>query len=55
MFFSLMCQLNQPSTSGALPGNTIPNPKGVLKAITVRSGKTYDGPSIPTPTPVKDV
>nr|GEV26202.1 reverse transcriptase domain-containing protein [Tanacetum cinerariifolium] len=40
---------NQSSTSGTLPSNTIPNPKGEMKPITTRSGVTYDGPSIPTP------
>ncbi|GJZ29704.1 reverse transcriptase domain-containing protein [Tanacetum coccineum] len=32
---------NQPSTSGTLPSNTIPNPKGDMKAITTRSGVAY--------------
>nr|GFC24185.1 reverse transcriptase domain-containing protein [Tanacetum cinerariifolium] len=40
---------NQSSTSGTLPSNTIPNPKGEIKAITTRSGAVYEGPSIPTP------
>nr|GEV54781.1 reverse transcriptase domain-containing protein [Tanacetum cinerariifolium] len=40
---------NQSSTSGTLPSNTISNPKGEMKAITTRSGVTYEGPSIPTP------
>nr|GFC71154.1 reverse transcriptase domain-containing protein [Tanacetum cinerariifolium] len=40
---------NLSSTSGTLPSNTIPNPKGEMKAITTRSGVAYDGPSIPTP------
>ncbi|GJW13355.1 hypothetical protein Tco_0017488 [Tanacetum coccineum] len=31
---------NQASTSGTLPSNTIPNPKGEMKAITARSGST---------------
>nr|GEV26449.1 reverse transcriptase domain-containing protein [Tanacetum cinerariifolium] len=39
---------NQPSTSGTLPSNTIPNPKGKMKAVTTRSGLAYEGPSIPT-------
>nr|GEW77800.1 reverse transcriptase domain-containing protein [Tanacetum cinerariifolium] len=39
---------NQASTSGTLPSNTIPNPKGEMKAVTTRSGLTYEGPSIPT-------
>nr|GEY20948.1 reverse transcriptase domain-containing protein [Tanacetum cinerariifolium] len=29
--------------------NTIPNPKGEMKAITIRSGVAHEGPSIPTP------
>nr|GEW98016.1 reverse transcriptase domain-containing protein [Tanacetum cinerariifolium] len=40
---------NQASTSGTLSSNTIPNPKGEMKAITTRSGVAYEGPSIPTP------
>nr|GEX08290.1 hypothetical protein [Tanacetum cinerariifolium] len=39
---------NQASTSGTLPSNTIPNPKGEMEAITTRSGISYEGPSIPT-------
>nr|GEX62677.1 reverse transcriptase domain-containing protein [Tanacetum cinerariifolium] len=39
---------------GTLPSNTIPNPKGEMKAITTRSGVAYEGPSIPTnPSPKK--
>nr|GEX37290.1 reverse transcriptase domain-containing protein [Tanacetum cinerariifolium] len=40
---------NQSSTSGTFPSNTIPNPKGEMKAITTRSRNAYEGPSIPTP------
>nr|GEX00330.1 reverse transcriptase domain-containing protein [Tanacetum cinerariifolium] len=40
---------NQSSTSGTLSSNTIPNPKGEMKAITTRSDIAYEGPSIPTP------
>ncbi|GJU14713.1 reverse transcriptase domain-containing protein [Tanacetum coccineum] len=42
---------NQASTSssGSLPSNTVANPKGELKAITTRSGVSYDGPQIPPP------
>ncbi|GJR56619.1 hypothetical protein Tco_1407140 [Tanacetum coccineum] len=43
------------STSGTLPSNTIPNPKGEIKAITTRSGVAYEGPSIPTKTSPKKV
>ncbi|GKC57158.1 hypothetical protein Tco_1084756 [Tanacetum coccineum] len=47
---------NQALTSGTLPSNTIPNPKGEIKAITTRSGVAYEGPSIPTnPSPEKVV
>nr|GEX46728.1 reverse transcriptase domain-containing protein [Tanacetum cinerariifolium] len=34
------------SSSGTLPSNTIANPKNDLKAITTRSGVSYDGPQI---------
>nr|GEW21336.1 hypothetical protein [Tanacetum cinerariifolium] len=40
---------NQSSNLGTLLSNTIPNPKGKMKAITTRSGVAYEGPSIPTP------
>ncbi|GJX67401.1 hypothetical protein Tco_0303128 [Tanacetum coccineum] len=39
---------NQALTSGTLPSNTIPTPKGKIKAITTRIGVAYEGPSIPT-------
>nr|GEX23498.1 hypothetical protein [Tanacetum cinerariifolium] len=39
------------SGSGALPSNTITNPKGELKAITTRSGLVLNGPSVPMPHP----
>nr|GEU78009.1 hypothetical protein [Tanacetum cinerariifolium] len=46
-------QKNTASTSGSslgsLPSNTIANPRGDLKAITTRSGASYDGPPIPPP------
>ncbi|GJX15772.1 reverse transcriptase domain-containing protein [Tanacetum coccineum] len=54
---NMICGLfqNQASTSGTLPSNTIPNPKGEMKAITTRSGIAYEGPSIPTnPSPKKE-
>ncbi|GJV26080.1 reverse transcriptase domain-containing protein [Tanacetum coccineum] len=45
---------NQALTSGTLPSNTIPNPKGEMKTITTRSGVAYEGPLIPTnPSPKK--
>ncbi|GKD35101.1 hypothetical protein Tco_1250610 [Tanacetum coccineum] len=37
------------SGSGSLPSNTVANPRGDLKAITTRSGISYDGPPIPPP------
>ncbi|GKF08624.1 hypothetical protein Tco_0042848, partial [Tanacetum coccineum] len=40
-------QIQSPSGSGALPSNTIANPRGDLKAITTLSGVSYDRPMIP--------
>ncbi|GJZ34458.1 hypothetical protein Tco_0580275 [Tanacetum coccineum] len=42
-------QMNIASSSGtgSLPSNTVANPRGDLKAITTRSGISYDGPLIP--------
>nr|GEX09720.1 reverse transcriptase domain-containing protein [Tanacetum cinerariifolium] len=50
MMASLL-QMNTASTSSlsTLPSNPVANPKGDLKAITTRSGVSYDGPSIPPP------
>nr|GEW81370.1 hypothetical protein [Tanacetum cinerariifolium] len=50
MMASLL-QMNTASTSGSgtLPGNTITNPKGELKAITTRSGLVTEGPTVPNP------
>ncbi|GJT47045.1 hypothetical protein Tco_0955760 [Tanacetum coccineum] len=42
-------QINKPSGLGSLPSNTVVNQKGDLKAITTRSGVSYDGPQIPPP------
>nr|GEV42755.1 DNA-directed DNA polymerase [Tanacetum cinerariifolium] len=39
---------NQSSTSGTLLSNTIPNPKGEIKAITTRNGVACEGHSIHT-------
>nr|GEU57246.1 reverse transcriptase domain-containing protein [Tanacetum cinerariifolium] len=46
MMASLL-QMNtaSPSSSGTLSSNTVANPKSDLKAITTRSGVSYDGPS----------
>nr|GEX51330.1 reverse transcriptase domain-containing protein [Tanacetum cinerariifolium] len=43
--------MNTASTSGSgtLPGNTIANPKGELKAITTQSGLVTKGPTVPNP------
>ena len=38
----------RPSGSGTLSSNTIANPMGDVKAITTRSGVSYDGPTVPT-------
>nr|GEU57958.1 reverse transcriptase domain-containing protein [Tanacetum cinerariifolium] len=46
---------NHASTSGTLPSNTVPNPKGEMKAVTTRSGLAYPGPSIPTNSPLEKV
>nr|GFA43238.1 reverse transcriptase domain-containing protein [Tanacetum cinerariifolium] len=35
--------------SGTLPGNTIANTKGKLKALTTRSGLVTEGPTVPNP------
>ncbi|GKB27782.1 reverse transcriptase domain-containing protein [Tanacetum coccineum] len=36
---------------GMLPSNTIPNPREDIKVITIRSGITLVGPSVPPPNP----
>nr|GEW94798.1 reverse transcriptase domain-containing protein [Tanacetum cinerariifolium] len=46
---------NQPSTSGTLLSNIVPNPKGEMKDVTTRSGLAYEGPSIPTDSPLEKV
>ncbi|GJV23317.1 hypothetical protein Tco_1376012 [Tanacetum coccineum] len=45
---------NQASSSSSLPSNTIPNPRNEAKAITTRSGTSYDGPPIPPPVVEKE-
>ncbi|GJY99381.1 hypothetical protein Tco_0516811 [Tanacetum coccineum] len=45
---------NQASSSSSLPSNTIPNPRNEAKAITTRSGASYDGPLIPPPVVEKE-
>nr|GEV47894.1 putative reverse transcriptase domain-containing protein [Tanacetum cinerariifolium] len=46
-----LLQMNTASTSGSgtLPGNTITNPKGELKAITTCSGLVTEGPTVSNP------
>nr|GFC96726.1 hypothetical protein [Tanacetum cinerariifolium] len=45
---------NKASSSSSLPRNTIPNPKNKAKAITTRSGISYNGPPIPPPVVEKE-
>ncbi|GKE58762.1 reverse transcriptase domain-containing protein [Tanacetum coccineum] len=45
---------NQASSSSSLPSNTIPNHRNEAKAITTRSGASYDGPPIPPPVVEKE-
>nr|GEW74535.1 DNA-directed DNA polymerase [Tanacetum cinerariifolium] len=46
---------NQASTLGTLSSNIVPNLKGEMKAVTTRSGLTYEGPSILTNSPLDKV
>nr|GEW39176.1 reverse transcriptase domain-containing protein [Tanacetum cinerariifolium] len=46
---AVMRNIASTSSSGTLPSNMIANPKSDLKAITTRSGVSYDGPQIPPP------
>nr|GEU79522.1 reverse transcriptase domain-containing protein [Tanacetum cinerariifolium] len=59
MIKSIQNQINvlrdQPSTLGTLPSNTVPSPKGEMKAVTTRSGLAYEGPLIPTESPLEKV
>ncbi|GJR99840.1 hypothetical protein Tco_0316349 [Tanacetum coccineum] len=53
MLTNLTMQKQNPLGSGSLSSNTVTNPRGDLKAITTRSGVSYDGPTIPpTPSPL---
>ncbi|GJT20310.1 reverse transcriptase domain-containing protein [Tanacetum coccineum] len=49
--FGQFMKMNTASTSGSgsLPSNIVANSRGDLKAITFRSGISYDGPLIPPP------
>nr|GEV07480.1 hypothetical protein [Tanacetum cinerariifolium] len=44
-------QMHSPSGSRLLSSNTIPNPRGEIKAITTQSGIVLNGPSVPPPLP----
>nr|GEW12510.1 reverse transcriptase domain-containing protein [Tanacetum cinerariifolium]GEW14202.1 reverse transcriptase domain-containing protein [Tanacetum cinerariifolium] len=57
MIKSMQNQINvlRASTSGTLPSNTVPNPKGDMKAVTTRRGLAYKGPPIPTNSPLEKV
>nr|GEV90684.1 reverse transcriptase domain-containing protein [Tanacetum cinerariifolium] len=46
---------NQASTSGTLSSNNVPNLKAEMKAVTTRSGLAYEGPPIPTNSPLEMV
>nr|GFA39477.1 reverse transcriptase domain-containing protein [Tanacetum cinerariifolium] len=56
MMMSFMQNLhnNKSSSLSSLSSNTIPNPKNEAKAITTRSGISYDGPPIPPPVVEKE-
>nr|GFD35804.1 reverse transcriptase domain-containing protein [Tanacetum cinerariifolium] len=45
---------NKALSSSSLSSNTIPNPRNEAKAITIRSGISYDGPPIPPPVVEKE-
>ncbi|GJR86745.1 reverse transcriptase domain-containing protein [Tanacetum coccineum] len=45
---------NQASSSSSLPSNTILNPRNEAKAITTRSGASYEGPLTPPPVVEKE-
>nr|GEZ06913.1 reverse transcriptase domain-containing protein [Tanacetum cinerariifolium] len=47
MIFMQNLHNNKASSSSSLSSNTIPNPRNEAKAITTRSGISYDGPPIP--------
>ncbi|GJU49695.1 reverse transcriptase domain-containing protein [Tanacetum coccineum] len=53
-FHAKLYHNHQASSSSSLPSNTIPNPRNEAKAITIRSGVSYDGPPIPPPVVEKE-
>nr|GEV37680.1 reverse transcriptase domain-containing protein [Tanacetum cinerariifolium] len=54
MIFMQNLHNNKASSSSSLPSNTIPNPRNEAKAITTRSGISYNGPPIPPPVVEKE-
>nr|GEV62713.1 reverse transcriptase domain-containing protein [Tanacetum cinerariifolium] len=54
MSFMLNLHNNKASSLSSLPSNTILNPRNEAKAITTRSGISYDGPPIPLPVVEKE-
>nr|GEV66867.1 hypothetical protein [Tanacetum cinerariifolium] len=54
MNFMQNLQNNKASSSSSLLSNTIPNPRNEAKAITTRSGISYDGPLILPPVVEKE-
>nr|GFA43331.1 hypothetical protein [Tanacetum cinerariifolium] len=52
---SILRSLFQNQASDTLSSNIVPNPKGEMKAITTCSGLAYEGPSIPTNSPLEKV
>nr|GEW78695.1 reverse transcriptase domain-containing protein [Tanacetum cinerariifolium] len=54
MSFTQNLHNNKASSLSSLPSNTIPNPKNEAKAITTRSGISYDEPPIPPPVVEKE-
>nr|GEU34303.1 reverse transcriptase domain-containing protein [Tanacetum cinerariifolium] len=49
------CIATDTSTSGTLSSNTVPNLKGEMIAVTTRSSLAYEGPSIPTNSPLEKI
>nr|GEV14315.1 reverse transcriptase domain-containing protein [Tanacetum cinerariifolium] len=46
---------NQALTLSTFLSNTVPNPKGEIKVVSTRSGLAYEGPPIPTNSPLEKV
>nr|GEV80127.1 reverse transcriptase domain-containing protein [Tanacetum cinerariifolium] len=46
---------NQASTLGTILSNIVPNPKSEMKVVTTLSGLAYEGPPIPTNSPLEKV